>query len=48
MMSSDTSASSYAAPEPIAPGAPMPHRKIIRSWLTPLAERRTGLGVALL
>lgn len=48
MMSSDTSASSYTAPEPIAPGAPMPHRKIIRSWLTPLAERRTGLGVVLL
>jgi len=24
---------------PIAPGQPLPHRKIIRSWLTPLSER---------
>jgi omega-6 fatty acid desaturase (delta-12 desaturase) len=28
-------------PEPLAPDAPLPHRKVIRSWLIPLSERVT-------
>ena len=40
--------SAAQAAQPIAPGAALPHRKIIRSWITPLAERRTAIAVALL
>jgi acyl-lipid omega-6 desaturase (Delta-12 desaturase) len=42
------SSSTVLPPEPIAPGAPLPHRKVIRGWLTPIAERRTAIAVFLL
>jgi omega-6 fatty acid desaturase (delta-12 desaturase) len=35
----ETSAPAAVWPEPLAPSAPLPHRKVIRSWLLPLAER---------
>ncbi|MEY5099949.1 MAG: Delta(12)-fatty-acid desaturase [Pseudomonadota bacterium] len=35
-------------PAPIAPGAPLPHRKVIREWLIPLAQRNTWRAFALL
>ena len=35
-------------PVPIAPAAPLPHRKIIREWLVPLARRSTAWPLALL
>ena len=35
-------------PEPLEPSAPLPHRKIIRSWLTPLAQRSTWRAFALI
>ena len=31
----------YPATEPLAAQAPMPHRKLIRAWLTPICERST-------
>lgn len=34
--------------QPIAPGAPLPHRKIIRQWLQPLVRKSTALALALL
>ncbi|MCX7814922.1 MAG: fatty acid desaturase [Tepidimonas ignava] len=40
--------SATQAAQPIPPGAALPHRKIIRSWITPLAERRAAIAVALL
>ena len=36
------------SPDPIPLGQPLPHRKVIRSWLTPIAERRTAIAVLLL
>ncbi len=33
---------------PLAPGAPLPHRKIIRQWLIPLSQRTTAYALALL
>ncbi|MBX3587904.1 MAG: fatty acid desaturase [Ramlibacter sp.] len=33
---------------PLAPGQPLPHRKIIRQWLVPLAHRKTAWPVLLL
>ncbi|NOX50860.1 MAG: fatty acid desaturase [Gammaproteobacteria bacterium] len=38
----------YSTPQPIAAGLPLPHRKVIRSWVAPLAERRTVIAVVLL
>lgn len=35
-------------PEPIAVGLPLPHRKVTRSWLKPISDRRTALAVLLL
>lgn len=35
-------------PQPIPEGAPLPHRKVIRSWLTPIGERETARAIALL
>lgn len=35
-------------PAPLPPEAPLPHRKVIRSWLLPLAERTTVRALALL
>jgi omega-6 fatty acid desaturase (delta-12 desaturase) len=35
-------------PEPIAVGLPLPHRKVIRSWLKPISQRRTVLAILLL
>jgi omega-6 fatty acid desaturase (delta-12 desaturase) len=35
-------------PQPIPAGAPLPHRKVIRSWLTPIAQRDTARAIALL
>jgi omega-6 fatty acid desaturase (delta-12 desaturase) len=32
---------------PVAPGAPMPHRKIIRSWVIPISQRSTAIALAL-
>ncbi len=37
-----------AWPAPLAPDVPLPHRKVIRSWLQPLAERSTVRAIALL
>ncbi|MDP3521550.1 MAG: fatty acid desaturase, partial [Hydrogenophaga sp.] len=36
---SDTTA--VELPAPLSPDAPLPHRKVIRSWLIPLSERVT-------
>jgi omega-6 fatty acid desaturase (delta-12 desaturase) len=33
---------------PLAPDAPLPHRKIIRSWLVPMAQGETGRALLLL
>ena len=33
---------------PLAPEMPLPHRKIIRSWLAPMAEGQTGRALLLL
>ncbi|MBD3892344.1 fatty acid desaturase [Hydrogenophaga sp.] len=35
-------------PEPIPAGQPLPHRKVIRSWMIPISARRTPLAVFLL
>jgi omega-6 fatty acid desaturase (delta-12 desaturase) len=35
-------------PEPVAVGSPLPHRKVIRAWLAPIAERRTIRAIGLL
>ena len=35
-------------PVPLPPDAPLPHRKVIRSWLLPLAERTTVRALMLL
>jgi len=40
--------SSSPAPEPIGIDDPMPHRKIIRSWLAPISDQRTALAIFLL
>ncbi len=47
---SDTDAPAFAAtqPQPLSPQAPLPHRKVIRSWLVPLVERTTAYAVLLL
>ena len=37
-----------AQPRPIDPQSPMPHRKVIREWLVPLADRSTWRAVVLL
>lgn len=37
-----------ALPAPLHPDEPLPHRKVIRSWLLPLAERTTVLALGLL
>lgn len=37
-----------ACPSPLAPGAPLPHRKVIRSWLIPLSQRTTLRALLLL
>ena len=34
--------------KPIPPGEPLPHRKIIREWLIPLAERTTVYAIGLM
>jgi omega-6 fatty acid desaturase (delta-12 desaturase) len=34
--------------QPIAPEAPLPHRKILRAWLEPLAHRSTAYALSLL
>ena len=41
-------AASAASDRPVPTGAPLPHRKVIRGWISPLAERRTAIAVALL
>jgi omega-6 fatty acid desaturase (delta-12 desaturase) len=35
-------------PAPLAPDAPLPHRKTIRSWLAPIAQRSTVRALGLL
>ena len=54
-MNSDASQSSSAASPPAATwraplsnDAPLPHRKVIRSWLLPLSERNTWRALALI
>ena len=37
-----------ASPSPLPPGAPLPHRKTIRSWLIPLSQRNTWRPLLLL
>jgi omega-6 fatty acid desaturase (delta-12 desaturase) len=37
-----------AQPQPLSPQAPLPHRKVIRSWLVPLVQRTTAYAVLLL
>lgn len=37
-----------AHPVPLPPDAPLPHRKVIRSWLLPLSERSTVRALVLL
>ncbi|MFZ4287229.1 fatty acid desaturase [Variovorax sp. HJSM1_2] len=44
---SDTTAPE-APPQPLAFDAPLPHRKVIRSWLLPLAQRNTWKAFSLL
>lgn len=39
---------SFELPDPVPAGQPLPHRKVIRSWLAPIVERRTARAVALL
>lgn len=39
---------SYDLPDPLPPEAPLPHRKIIRSWLVPIAQRTTVRAFVLL
>ncbi|MFC5474492.1 fatty acid desaturase [Paraherbaspirillum soli] len=34
-------------PDPVPPSAPMPHRKVIRSWLLPVTQRSTSRALAL-
>ena len=46
--SETTSESSAALPVPLAPGEPLPHRKVIRSWLIPLGQRSTARALLLL
>ncbi|SFC30381.1 omega-6 fatty acid desaturase (delta-12 desaturase) [Polaromonas sp. OV174] len=43
-----TDSTDTAAPSPLPAGAALPHRKIIRSWLLPLAQRNTWRALALL
>ncbi len=35
-------------PEPLAPGLPLPHRKVIRSWLAPLSRGTVAHSIILL
>ena len=42
------STQSTQSTQPIAPDAPLPHRKVIRSWLTPLSQRTTLYPILLL
>jgi acyl-lipid omega-6 desaturase (Delta-12 desaturase) len=37
-----------ASPDPIPASQPLPHRKVIRSWLAPIVERRTARAITLL
>ena len=46
--SETTSESSAGLPAPLAPGEPLPHRKVIRSWLIPLGQRSTARALLLL
>ncbi len=46
---SDAPSAAVQGPQlPVAPDAPMPHRKVIRSWLIPLSERVTLYPILLL
>lgn len=47
-MSATETVSAPEASQPIPPGQPLPHRKVIRGWITPLGERRTPIAIALL
>lgn len=42
------SAQALANPLPLAPHLPLPHRKVIRSWLTPMTEAQTVRAIILL
>lgn len=44
----DTVSHPSIQPQPLPPEAPLPHRKVIRSWLVPLVERTTAYAVLLL
>ncbi len=47
-MSATETVSAPEPSQPIPPGQPLPHRKVIRGWITPLGERRTPIAIALL
>ncbi len=34
--------------QPIPPGQPLPHRKVLREWLIPLSDRTTVYALVLL
>lgn len=42
------SAQEFLSPQPIPVGQPLPHRKVIRQWLAPIAQRQTFRAVFLL
>ena len=41
------SSTSHTSNTPVAPGAPMPHRKVIRSWVIPISQRSTAIALLL-
>lgn len=41
------SSTSPTSTTPVAPGAPMPHRKVIRSWVIPISQRSTAIALLL-
>ena len=48
MSSSSDFADTALQPAPLPPGAPLPHRKTIRSWLIPISQRSTLRAIVLL
>jgi omega-6 fatty acid desaturase (delta-12 desaturase) len=47
-MPADAASPPCSWPTPLVPGEPLPHRKVIRGWLLPLAERSTWRALVLL
>lgn len=42
-----TPSTEFSENQPISVGLPIPHRKVIRSWLIPLAQRKTAIAIFL-